>query len=367
MFISQTNNQNHNYFMNLALKQAQISLGNTKTNPAVGCVITKNNNVISAGYTSINGRPHAEQNALKISKKNLKNSKLYVTLEPCSHYGKTKPCTNIIIKKKIKKVFFSVNDPDIRSFKKCSIFLNKKKISVKKGFLKNIINDFYRSYVKYKKEILPFVTCKLAVSKDFFTINRRNKWITNFYSRSRVHLLRSCHDCIVTSSQTIIDDNPKLTCRIKGLEKRSPARIILDTKLRISRNSTILKESGLYKTIIFYNTGNKKKINLLKKSKVKIYKIPMNNSGNLDLVKSLIKIKELGFSRIFLEAGMKLSLNFLRNNLVDDFKLFISNKKIGKNGSNNFKKYLNSFLNKNRFTTEKVNLFNDKLISYKLK
>ena len=104
--------------MRLALLQAEKMLGNTKENPSVGCVITKNNQIISAGSTSINGRPHAEYNAINFSKTNLKKSELYSTLEPCSHYGKTPPCTSLIAKKKIKRVFFSINDPDPRSFNK---------------------------------------------------------------------------------------------------------------------------------------------------------------------------------------------------------------------------------------------------------
>ena len=121
MSISQNKHQDHNLFMKLALDQASRSLGNTKENPAVGCVIVKNNNLIGAGFTSINGRPHAEQNAINFSKINTKNSHLYVTLEPCSHYGKTPPCVKTIIKSKIKKVFFSLKDPDHRSYNKLSL------------------------------------------------------------------------------------------------------------------------------------------------------------------------------------------------------------------------------------------------------
>ena len=116
MYINRNKNKNHAYFMRLALQQAKKILGNTKDNPAVGCVIIKNNHVISAGHTSINGRPHAEYNAIICSRNAIKNSNLYVTLEPCSHYGKTPPCVNEIVKHKIKKVFFSLNDPDYRSF-----------------------------------------------------------------------------------------------------------------------------------------------------------------------------------------------------------------------------------------------------------
>ena len=133
MFIKQNKFSKHSFFMKLALVQASRVLGNTKENPAVGCVIVKNNNIISASHTSPNGRPHAEINAIKFSKMSLKNSDLYVTLEHCSHYGITPPCTNSIIKNGIKRVFFSINDPDIRSFNKCFKLFKKKKIIVKKG------------------------------------------------------------------------------------------------------------------------------------------------------------------------------------------------------------------------------------------
>ena len=223
--------------MGLALKQARINLGNTKKNPSVGCVIVKNNSLLSASCTGFNGTPHAESSAIKNSKTNLENSTLYSTLEPCSHYGKTPPCINLISKRKIKSVYYSIKDPDIRSFNKCKKRLSKKKIIVKNGYLARDLNLFYSHYIKYKSNLLPYVTAKLAVSKDFFTINKKNKWITNKYSRGRVHLMRSQHDCIITSSKTINKDNPQLNCRINGLERRSPARIILDKKFPIYKGS----------------------------------------------------------------------------------------------------------------------------------
>ena len=328
MFTKKNNNSNNAFFMGLALQQAKKVLGNTKDNPAVGCLIVKNNHIISASSTGINGRPHAEVNAIKFSKINLNKATLYTTLEPCSHYGKTPPCVNSIIKNKIGKVIFSLHDPDKRSFKKSFKKLNKHKIIVNKGILKNEIKDFYKSYFKYKEDNLPFVTCKLAVSKDFYTVNKKNKWITNTSSRLRGHLLRSSHDCIVTSSSTIGKDNSRLTCRIDGLENSSPARVILDNKLKIKKNSKIIKESKFFPTIIFYNKADSNKIKLLSKLRVKLIKIPTDVDGNLDLKKTLIKVKKLGFSRVLIETGLKLTVNFLKKKLIDDFKLFISNQKI---------------------------------------
>ena len=367
MSTNQNKYQKSSYFMRLALQQAARSLGNTRQNPAVGCVLVKNNHLISAGYTSIGGRPHAEQNAINFSEINPQNSELYVTLEPCSHYGKTPPCVKSIIKSKIKKVFFSINDVDLRSFNKSAINLRSGGVGVSSNILKDEIKLFYKSYFKSKKSNLPFVTCKLAISKDFYTINKKNKWITNSFSRGRVHLMRSFHECVITSSKTVIKDNPRLTCRIDGLNHNSPSRIILDNKLKININSKIIEEGDKHRTIIFYNKIDKKKMKLLKKLKIKTYKISLDNNGNLDLKESLIKAKELGFSRIFVESGEKLATSFFAKKLIDDFKLFISSKNFGKTGSNSIKKYFRSFLKNKKKIVEKVNLSGDKLISYKIK
>ena len=347
--------------------QAHRNLGNTKENPAVGCVIVKNDCIISAGCTGINGRPHAEQNAITYSKNDIKNSDLYVTLEPCSHYGRTPPCVKTIIRNKIKRVFFSLKDPDYRSYNKSTNHLKKNKIKVQNGILGSDIKNFYKSYFQYKEDLLPFVTAKIAISKDFYTNNNKKKWITNNFSRGRVHLMRSSHDSILTSVNTIIIDNPRLTCRIRGLENNSPSRIILDKNLKIPITSNIVRSANKYRTIIFFNKMNQKKIKTLKSLNIKLVKTPLSDKGNFDLRTILVKVKLLGFSRIFLESGLNLTTNFLNKNLVDNFQLFISDKNLGKNGNNSFKKSMKLFLKNKKFINKKINLFGDKLISYSVK
>ena len=361
-------NHKRKYFMRLALQQAQTIIGNTSTNPAVGCVIVKDGCVVSAASTNINGRPHAEYKALNNIRNSVKKkSNLFVTLEPCSHYGKTQPCVNKIIKGKIKKVFFSINDPDIRSYKKSINILKRRSIFTFKGIESRRIRNFYQSYIKYKKGKLPFVSSKLAISKDFYTKNIYKKWITNFYSRSRVHLLRSKHDCILSSVKTILNDNPLLDCRINGLENKSPTKVILDKNLRIPINSRVIKNAKKQKTIIFYNKPNYKKIQLLKKLKVKLVWVSLNKDNYLNLKEILILLNKNGYSRVFVESGLKLTQAFLRNNLVDDFYLFISNNKIKRNGNLSFKKAFNLFLKKKKQEAPNVNLFGDKMILYKIK
>ena len=353
--------------MSLALMQAQKVLGNTKKNPAVGCVIVKNNNLISAGHTSFNGSPHAEHNAIKFSNKKNYNSDLYVTLEPCSHYGKTSPCTKKIIKNKINKVFFSLKDPDIRSHDKSTKEFRRNMVAVKKGILYLKVKNFYESYLNSKNNKLPFVTAKIAISKDYFTKNKKGKWITNQFSRGRVHLMRSNHDCILTTVSTVIMDNPKMTCRIYGLENTSPARIILDKALEIPINSKILKDGKKYNTIIIFNHVNVKKIKKLKKLNIKLIKMPLNKNGYFNLEDILIRVKNLNFSRIFIEAGLNLISNFLDQNLINHIHIFQSNKILGNNGSNSFKKIMRLFSKKKIIFNNNVNLFGDKLMFCRVK
>ena len=163
----------HNLFLKLAFNIAKTNLGQTKQNPSVGCVVVKNNSVISSACTSINGRPHAEFNALSY-KKNFSNSDLYLTMEPCTHKGLTPPCTNLIIKKGIKRVFFAFYDLDYRTARKSKKKLAPHKIkTIKKDSLG--FNNFYQSYFLSKIASIPYIDAKIAISKDYYTINKKKK------------------------------------------------------------------------------------------------------------------------------------------------------------------------------------------------
>ena len=226
--------------MKLALMQAKRMIGNTSDNPSVGCVIAKNNNLISSGVTSFCGRPHAEYQAIKSHKKSIKDSNLYVTLEPCSHYGKTPPCVNKIIKSNIKRVVYSINDIDNRTSGKAYKILKSKNIKVKKNLLKKNSNKIYKNYFYSRKKKMPYVYGKLAISKDSFTKNRKKIYITNENSRKVTHVLRSKVNCILTTYKTVNADNPKLNCRINGLNNFSPYVAILDKNLSIKTKSFLV-------------------------------------------------------------------------------------------------------------------------------
>ncbi len=167
--------------------------------------------------------------------------------------------------------------------------------------------------------------------------------------------------------KTVFDDNPILNCRIQGLENKSPTRVILDKNLTIYKKSKIVKTAHIYPTIIFFNKMNAKKIKILKNQKIKLIQTHLSEDGSLNLFRVLLHLKLLGFSRIFVESGIRLITKFFNNNLFDDFFLFTSNKKLGKNGDNSFKKIMKKFLMNKKANLEKVNLSGEKLISYKIK
>ena len=357
------NQSKTNLFFRLAFEQAKINLGSTSTNPSVGCIVEKDGTVLSSAHTALNGRPHAENIALK--KKNIsKNSNIYITLEPCSHYGLTSPCTKEIIKKKIKKVFFSINDIDIRSKNKAKKILNRKGISTKNGFSKKYGKIFYKSYTLSKNSSLPLIDSKIAISKDYFTKDKKKKWITNEHSRKRVHLLRSKYDCIISSSKTINDDNSLYSCRIESLENKSPCLVIFDRFLKIKKNLKLFKNKNKLKIFLLTQTNNNSKEFFLKNKGVQIIKFE-NMSNKNDLLNILYKLKKMGFSRILLESGLKLLNYFLLSNLLFNLYIFQSNKKLNKNGYNYT---TNKYLKKLSFSKKiNVNLFGESLYKVKLK
>ena len=356
---------NDEQFMKIAFNKAFEHLGSTKENPSVGCVVVKNNSIISSGKTAIGGRPHAEESALK-KNINFKNSTLYVTLEPCAHYGLTPPCINIIKKKGIKKVCYPVLDPDKRTFNKAKKILNKKNIKVKIGILKNTSLNFYKSYfLSKKKHSLPFVDLKIAISKDYFSVNKKNKWITNEFSRAKGHLLRSKYDCIFSTYKTVNKDDSMLNCRISGMQHLSPSRVILDPKNKLKKNLKLFKTSKKIKTYVITNTLKKSRENFLKSKKIHIIKIK-NENKIIPYNKILMELKKRGFFRILCEAGSNTSRSFLKSNLVNNLYVFMSQRRLGKNGQNSFKKELSNLdlSNKNML---KINLYGDLLYKLKIK
>ena len=328
-------NKEDHYFMNLAINLANNRNGLTGLNPSVGCVIVKENKVISFGQTGFNGRPHAEFEAIKkCNKKDLNGSSIYITMEPCTHYGKTPPCTNLIIKSKIKKVIFSINDVDKRTANKAYSHLKSKKIIVLRGLLKNESRKIYKNYFLHKSLKKPYVSAKIACSNDYF-ISSKSKFITNKYSRIVSHLLRYNFDSILVSSKTANADNSKLSCRINGLENYSPRRLIIDKNLTINMKSPIVNDDKKNNTIIFHHSKDKKKIKLLRSKSVKLNYTDLDANNKINLKKVFLKAYNMGIGSIIIEGGKTLTKSLLKEKLISEFYLFKSNQNLGKSGKNN--------------------------------
>ena len=357
-------NNSINRYMSLAILLAKQRIGLTGENPSVGCVIVKNKKVISYGQTGFGGTPHAEINAINNSSESLKGSSIFISLEPCNHYGKTPPCTNRIIKSKFKNVYYGINDIDKRTSGNSEKILKKKGIVVHKNVMSKKIYNLYKSYFYLKRNKFPYITGKIACSKNFI-INSKERYISNNESLKVSHLLRFRNQGILISSSTLNDDNPKLDCRINGLETFSPIRFIIDKSLKIKINSNIVKSSKKIKTYIFYNKTSKK-LKILKKKGLKLILSPLNSEGNIDLKSVLSEIRNKNINYLLVEGGDKLTKSLLKANYFNEFYLFKS-KKILKTKNNSIKinRIIKNLSKSFRFKKDlNTNLNGDKIIKY---
>lgn len=307
----------HSRYMALAIRLAMK--GSPSPNPFVGAVLVKNKRVISTGYHRKAGAPHAEINALK--KGNAKGATLYVNLEPCSHYGKTGPCTKAIIEAGVKKVVIGMEDPNqlVKGIEE----LRKRGIKVEVGIMEKEAKRLNEVFIKYIKTGLPFVVLKTAMSLDgkIACNNGKSKWITNSKSRKYVHELRDRYDAILVGIETVLKDNPRLTCRIKG--GRDPLRVILDSRLRIPSNSNALKDSN----VIIATTKNhsKRKRKLLERKGINVL---VAGERKVNLKKLMRKLGKGGITSVVIEGGSEVNASALKEGIVDKVLFFISPKLI---------------------------------------
>lgn len=335
--------------MSIALELAKK--GNPSPNPFVGAVIVKKGKIIGKGFHKKAGLPHAEVEAINSVKDKLKikGSTLYVILEPCSHYGKTPPCTNLILKYKIKRIVCAVKDPT-RKIKGIEI-LRKKGLEVKVGVLEKEARKLNEIFFHYSKTNKPFVAIKAAASADNkIGLPGKRVKITGKKSDMFVHKLRSKYDAILVGSNTVLIDDPKLTSRIPG--GKDPRRIILDGALRTSLNLRVFLDSNV--TIVTLSSVNKNKIKLLEKKGIEVL-ILGKNKINLKLL--LKKLGKKGITSLLVEGGSKIHKSFLEQNLVNKIYLFKSKKKIGKKGIPLFNGFKPKFK-----TNYKINIGSDTLI-----
>ncbi|EKD48047.1 MAG: riboflavin biosynthesis protein RibD [uncultured bacterium] len=284
-------------------------------NPLVGAILVKNGKIIGQGYHKKFGSPHAEVVAINNCVKkgnNPENSTLYVNLEPCSHHGKTPPCTNLIIEKGIKKVVFAVKDPNPKV--KGLEVLKKIGIETTYGQLAKTATELNKVFFKYQKTGLPYLTLKIASSYNFKIWSPKITKITGLESQKFTHRLRAKSTSVLTGINTILKDDPLLTTRlVKG---ENPTPIILDGSLKIPPKSNVLK--------------NKKTIICTEKKSSKKNVLTFTTLSNLKPI--LKKLATLGHTNILVEGGQKITSSFLQQKLADKIIIFISDKKLGQQG-----------------------------------
>ena len=353
------------YYMKLAINLSERGLGNTWPNPSVGAIIVKNDKILSSGWTQPKGNPHAEIVALEKNSNFFNGSTLYTTLEPCVHYGKSSPCVDAIIKAKIKRVVIATLDPNPRVNGKGIKKLKQNNITVTLGLLQKEAKNINLGFFKKIKKDRPSVSTKIAISKNNKITDPENRWITSDDSRRYVHFLRAKHDAIITGINTVLKDNPMLNCRLPGMEKFSPIRVILDTHLRIKENYKIVKTSKKIKTYIFTaNNINKKKINHLKKFGLKIIFVnKIFNKINLDEVLKILS--KIGINNLLIESGVILNKEFFSQKLIDKIYYFQSPKIIKRGGLSFYKKItINKIKESNFKIISEKKLLDDKLLIY---
>ncbi len=353
-------------FISYALNLAKKNLGTTAPNPVVGCVITKNNEIISTGVTARDGRPHAEKIAIDkvLSHKNgsqlLENSSLYVTLEPCSHFGKTAPCADLIIQNRISRVVIASEDPDSRVNGDGIKKLCDAGIEVVVGIMEKESQELNKGFFKAKKTGLPYVTLKLATSLDgkIATKNFDSKWITSEKARHFSHHLRATNDAIMVGSNTVRKDNPMLDCRISGLEEYSPKRVIVAGNINFDEELKIFQTAKNIPTIILTYEQDYDFTNLKNLGVEVIFCQKINDQ--IDIKNALQKLYESGINSVLVEGGQNLTTQLLKENVIDEL-IWIRNRKIigddgisgiGKMEFSNISETLRNFIKKDIFELE---------------
>lgn len=322
-------------YMERALRLAKKGEGYTRPNPMVGAVIVKNGTIVGEGYHMRYGEAHAEINAFNNAAGDVSGAEMYVTLEPCFHFGRTPPCVDEIIRKGISKVIMAMEDPNPLVSGKSIRKLKEHNIEVEVGILKEEALKLNEVFVKYITTKLPFCTMKAAVSIDGKTASSAgdSKWISGEASRRHVHRLRHANAAIMAGIGTVLTDNPMLTARLNEEEGRNPVRIIADTCARIPLNSNILSTAKTVGTIIAVSEkADPDKVRQIEELGAELIVTPLKNE-KVDLRYLMKALGERKIDSILLEGGSELNFSALTENIIDKVIVFIAPKIIGGAGA----------------------------------
>ncbi len=327
--------QNKQHFMQKALNLAKKYKGLTHPNPAVGAVIVKNGKVIGEGAHKKAGLPHAEREAIKDALEkgyDITGSEMYVTLEPCCHYGKTPPCTEAIIDNRIKKVYIASLDPNPLVAGKGAEILKNQGIEVETGILKEQAEELNEDFFFFIKNQKPFIHIKFAETLDGKIATRAgsSKWITGEEARKEAHILRKEAGAVLVGSKTVLEDNPSLTVRHIETE-RQPKRILIDKLLETPLDYNIFNNEA-ETLVITSQKADKTKIKQLKqRQNIKVYELPLEN-GYFRWEDIFEVLKEEGIIHVLVEGGKGIITSLIRENHFQKISAFIAPKIVGEDG-----------------------------------
>lgn len=313
-------------FMKTAIELARQGIGQTSPNPAVGAVVVKDGKVAGVGAHLRAGEHHAEVHAIRMAGEKAKGADIYVTLEPCSHHGKTPPCAELIIESGIKRVIIASLDPNPLVGGGGLARLRDAGIAVETGVLEKEAAELNRFFFHYIKTGLPFITLKAASTLDGKTAaeNGDSKWITGEAAREDVHKYREVHDAILVGVNTVIHDNPSLTCRLKN-PKKQPIRIVLDRNLRTPLHAKVAADKEAETWIVASQTADKVRAAAFVERGVKI----IFTDPEASLKDTLIELGKRGITSVFAEGGSEVHGSFIKEGLLNEMILYLAPKLLG--------------------------------------
>jgi len=321
--------------MRHALALAARGLGRTWPNPSVGCVLVRDGIVLARGNTQPGGRPHAEVVALARAGSAVAGATAYVTLEPCAHHGKTPPCADALVAAGIGRCVVALQDPDPRVDGGGIRRLRDAGIPVTTGVCEAEAAALNAGFLMRVRQGRPLVTLKLATTLDgrIATHGGESRWITGPAARARGHLMRADHDAILVGIGTALADDPDLTCRLAGLEDRSPVRIVLDGRLRLPLTSRLVRTATETPTwIVTLAAGDPLRRQAYEQAGVTVIAVPRDADGRPDLKAAMAALGDRGLTRVLAEGGAAVAAALVRAGLVDRLVWMRAPKLIGADG-----------------------------------
>ncbi|WP_422366483.1 bifunctional diaminohydroxyphosphoribosylaminopyrimidine deaminase/5-amino-6-(5-phosphoribosylamino)uracil reductase RibD [Pelagibius sp.] len=322
-------------FMLAALALAARGQGRVAPNPAVGCVLVRENRIVGRGWTQPGGRPHAETEALRRAQGRTAGSTAYVTLEPCSHHGQTAPCAEALIDAGVSRVVAALEDPDPRVAGRGIARLRDAGLQVDLGLCAEQAEALNAGFFSRLTRDRPEVTLKLATSQDgrIATHSGQSQWITGPLSRRHAHLLRAQADAVLVGSGTAVVDNPRLDVRLPGLGRVSPLRVVIDGRLRLPLTHDLVVRAGEVPTLLITHEGNPpERLDAYAGAGVEVLRVGMDASGHCALPEALAGLAGRGVNRLLVEGGGHLAAALLSAGLVDRLAWYRAPMVIGGDG-----------------------------------